>query len=99
MGRSRAFNRAVIASMGLLPYCSVTCAAAGSSSRTRRYGPALSVVTSTGAGPYLSARVKNRRAAAVSRCSGPTHSAMQGPTTDEAPIQRLTQNTLTLMIG
>jgi hypothetical protein len=30
-------------------------------------GPALSVLTSTGAGPYANARVKNRRAAAVSR--------------------------------
>jgi hypothetical protein len=29
----------------------------------------LSVVTSTGAGRYLNARVKNRRAAAVSGCS------------------------------
>jgi hypothetical protein len=32
-------------------------------------GPALSVVTPTGAGPCRRARVKNRRAAAVSRCS------------------------------
>jgi hypothetical protein len=32
-------------------------------------GGALSVVTSTGAGPRVSARVKKRRAAAVSRCS------------------------------
>jgi len=31
--------------------------------------PALSVVTWTGAGPYRNARVKNRRAAVVSRCS------------------------------
>ena len=30
-----------------------------SSSRTRRYRPALSVVISTGAGPWVSARVKN----------------------------------------
>ena len=57
-------------SIRLLLYCSVTCAAAGtSSSRTLRYGPALSVVTSTGTGPWRMARVKNRRAAAVSRCS------------------------------
>jgi hypothetical protein len=42
------------------------CAAAGtSSSSTRRYGPAFSVVTSIGPGPWASARVKNRRAGIV----------------------------------
>jgi hypothetical protein len=79
-GRADLFESAHRAKSGLQPavvglnavvaYCSVTCAAAGtSSSMTRRYGPALSVVTSTGAGPYRRARVKNRRAVAVSRCS------------------------------
>jgi hypothetical protein len=35
--------------------------AATNSSITRRYGPALSAVTSTGTGPWRTARVKNRR--------------------------------------
>src|SRR5829696_4557643 len=70
IGRSRAFSRPWSVSIRLFAYCSVRCAAAGtSSSSTRRYGPALSVVTSTGAGPYFNAPVKKRRAAAVSRCS------------------------------
>jgi len=49
-------------------------AAGTRSSSTRRCGRALSVATSTGAGPRVSAQVEKRRAAAVSRCSNSTTS-------------------------